>query len=140
MKRTIAIALFATASLVAVGSASAQQEHAAKADIPFSFAAGNQVLPSGTYVVTSGSSRIVRIDNRSAGYLHRNGRNTRLQIPRRTIRSLSLDRIGNQYFLREVVCTNQNDSVSLAPSKLEKTVLTQEARNRATSQTTVGMN
>jgi hypothetical protein len=139
MKRTIAIALFATASLVAVGSASAQQEHAAKADIPFSFAAGNQVLPSGTYVVTSGSSRIVRIDNRqqsiSIVMVGTPDADTATNNPK-----LVFDRIGNQYFLREVVCTNQNDSVSLAPSKLEKTVLTQEARNRATSQTTVGMN
>lgn len=138
MKQTIAIAFFAAASLVAVASASAQ-EHISQATIPFSFAAGNRILPAGTYVVTSGSSRVVRIDNRQqdidVAMVGAPDVDTAVNNPK-----LVFDRIGNQYFLREVVCTNQNESVSLAPSKLEKIALTQEARNHVTSQTSVGMN
>ena len=56
MKRITSIALCVLSSIAAVGSASGQ-DHVAKATVPFGFYVGNNWLPSGTYAMTSDSSK-----------------------------------------------------------------------------------
>jgi len=62
-------AFVALGLLLAVSAAQAQETRV-KADIPFNFVVGNQVLPAGQYIVTSqgmdNSSLLIRSDDRSA--------------------------------------------------------------------------
>lgn len=125
MKRTIAIALFILSTLGA-GVDALAQEHGLKANIPFVFAVGDQVLPAGTYTITSPSHGIVFI------------RSTDLQFKAMTTAAhenresggrskLVFNKYGDQYFLHQILCpTSVAMNVDIPTSNREKRVRSDE--------------
>ena len=123
MKRITALALFSVASLVSISQVMAQ-DHAVQATIPFDFAAGNEVLPAGTYIIATGSANtvIIRSHDKPAVVT------TVLRDPRESKQQeLVFERLGDRYFLSEVRCQSAGMSLELPPSKLEKTARQQQA-------------
>jgi hypothetical protein len=120
MKRITAIAVFALASLVTAGSAVAQ-EHAVKATVPFDFAVGNSHLPAGTYTISSADSRsstglVIRSDSGKIAILttaFADGKQSKTG-------KLVFDKYGDQYFMREILCSNADMNLELPVSKAEK--------------------
>ena len=117
MNRVSAIALLAIAS-VATGTGAMAQQLGLKANIPFDFSVGNTWMPAGEYSVTSPLEGILelRSDNHSAyvassqnGYATNSGNR------------LVFDKYGDQYFLHQVRCSNQDSlNLEIPASKAEK--------------------
>ena len=134
MKRIIAIALFAASSLAAAGNLSAQ-EHMVKANIPFDFTVNNNVLPAGTYTISSLSPSAVQVRNV-------NGHIAELSLvqnddKRSTTPVLVFQRYGNQYFLHEILAANAMN-VAVPRSKREQRRL-QEAKLQESNQTLIAL-
>jgi hypothetical protein len=132
MKRITAITLFAIASFVMAGKSFAQ-EHEIQATVPFDFAVGNKVLPSGTYTIRSESTNVIVVRNRdtSVGTLSlaltdgkecKNGG------------KLIFNKYGDQYFLSEILSSSTAMSLMIPRSKLEQRVRLQEARLNTSNQ------
>jgi hypothetical protein len=127
MKRITAIAIFALASLVTAGSAVAQ-EHAVKATVPFDFAVGNSHLPAGTYTISSADSRsstglAIRSDSGKITVLttaFADGKQSKTG-------KLVFDKYGDQYYMREILCSNADMNLELPVSKAEKRAQQQQA-------------
>ncbi|MGA2909295.1 MAG: hypothetical protein ABSE36_16455 [Terracidiphilus sp.] len=122
MKRIIAIALLATATLMTAGSANAQSA-VLKVNVPFSFTVGNTFLPAGNYAVGFDSihpNRLIIEDRtktvRATAYVQRG------LIGRGMEDRLIFHRYGGEYFLSEVGFDSASDGVSLPVSKLESRV------------------
>jgi hypothetical protein len=120
------------ASFITAGGALAQSP-TVQATVPFDFTVGNKLLPPGTYRIHTTMSGVIMIQNRDkpASALSTaiyDGRQTKGQG------KLVFDRYGNQYFLKEVLCTSAGLNVSLPTSKQEKRVRLQEAMVRPTDQ------
>lgn len=124
MQRITAIAFFALATLAA-GTAMAQN-HAVKANVPFDFTVGNAHVPAGTYMITSTDSQtLVEIRNASGkpaifGSGYADGKHSETS-------KLVFDKVGDRYFLREILCANVDMSLELPVSKSEKNVQRQQA-------------
>ena len=134
MKRIFAIALFAASSLAAAGNLSAQ-DHMVKANIPFDFTLNNNVLPAGTYTISSLSPNAIQIRNV-------NGHAAELSLvqndeKRSKTPVLVFQRYGNQYFLHEILAGNAIN-VAVPPSKREQRRL-QEAKLQESNQTLIAL-
>ena len=134
MKRIFAIALFAASSLAAAGNLSAQ-DHMVKANIPFDFTVNNNVLPAGTYTISSLSPSAVQVRNV-------NGHVAELSLvqndeKRSKTPVLVFQRYGNQYFLHEILAGNAIN-VAVPPSKREQRRL-QEAKLQESNQTLIAL-
>ena len=130
MKRITALALFSVASFVSIGQVMAQ-DHAVQATIPFEFAAGNKVLPAGTYTIATESANMIVISNHDLPAVEA----AVLLDPKDSKRQvLVFDRYGDRYFLSEIRCHNSGMSLKLPPSKLEKTARQQQASLQMASQ------
>jgi hypothetical protein len=120
MKRITAIAFFAVATLVAAGSAMAQ-EHAVKATVPFDFTVGNAHIPAGTYTIMStGSPNVIELRNSSGkptifGSVYGDGKQAKNN-------KLVFTKYGDRYFLHEILCSNADMNLELPVSKTEKSV------------------
>jgi hypothetical protein len=127
MKRITAIAFCALASLVAAGSAVAQG-HAVKATVPFDFAVGNSHLPAGTYTISTADDRsstglMIRSDSGKVTVLttaYADGKQSNTG-------KLVFDKYGDQYFMREILCSNADLNLELPISKAEKKAQQQQA-------------
>ena len=134
MKRIFAIALFAASSLAAAGNLSAQ-EHMVKANIPFDFTLNNNVLPAGTYTISSLSPNAVQVRNV-------NGHVAELSLvqnddKRSKTPVLVFQRYGNQYFLHEILAANAlNVTVPRSKRELRRQ---QEAKLQESNQTLVAL-
>jgi len=127
MKKFTAIAAILLASLSTAATASAQ-DHAAKANIPFGFYVANKWVPAGVYTLTS--------DNRSPDVITFRNANSSVALmslghkvdrePGRS--SLRFKKIGDQYFLHEILCSACRMNVGFTPSKREKEAGKNEAR------------
>jgi len=125
MKRITVIALFTLAALSTTVGAMAQGR-AARATVPFDFTVGDKLLPAGNYEITAPSTGIIEVQNRDAHVTmlaattydsHQSGNGGKLVF----------DKIGDQYFLSEVLCAQAAINVNLPPSKQEKRAQRQEA-------------
>jgi hypothetical protein len=131
MKKFTAIAAILLASLAIAGKASAQ-DHAVKADVPFGFYVGNTWAPPGTYIVSSEVSNHDMITIRSA--------QTRVSLmgigndaDNASHKSaLVFTKIGDQYFLHEVLSSTTAMNVELGKSKKEKYAMTHERADAGT--------
>lgn len=125
MKRIAGIALIALAGVLSAGNALAQDQ-GVQAKVPFDFTAGNRLLPSGTYTITSLSAGVVLIQDRDK---HVSTVSTTIFDSRepKNEGELVFNKYGDQYFLREVLCPAGGMNVSLPQSKQEKRVRLQEA-------------
>lgn len=125
MKRMTAIAFFAVATLVAAGSAMAQNR-GVQANVPFDFSIGNAHLPAGTYTIWStGSANIVEVQN-GANKVHiyasvygdgNQGKTSKLVFAK----------YGDQYFLHEILCSANDMNMAVPTSKAEKRAQSQQA-------------
>jgi hypothetical protein len=131
------MALFAVTSLVAVTNVSAQ-EHSVQANIPFDFTVNGALLPPGTYWFKSTSSNQVFVENkdRGASALANAFSNDKTS---NDVAKIVFDRVGDQYFLHEIVATSASQSVTLPVSKLEKQVKMQHAALQSETKTVVAM-
>ncbi|MGC2638520.1 MAG: hypothetical protein WA294_15155 [Acidobacteriaceae bacterium] len=129
MKRTIATAFFAVASLLTAGNVSAQNS-AVQANIPFNFAVGNTVLPAGTYTVGSASSQTPEM------LLIRNTDHWKLTTMVMTSAGdvryagdsyLVFHKYGDQYFLSQILCPSAAIVADMPTSKREDRARTREA-------------
>jgi hypothetical protein len=130
MKRITAIALFTIAGLVTAGSALAQNR-AVRVDVPFDFTVGDKLLPPGAYEITTAMSGVIEIQNR--------GKHVAVLTPASPDNNTSqtgklvFDRLGNQYFLSEILCQSAMN-VSVPLSKHEKQARMQQAMIHSGSQ------
>ena len=119
MKHLIAaITLFVVFGLFAVVSSQAQ-ERVISTDVPFDFAVGDRVLPSGSYRITAvANSFQVLIDGKetkTAMYAAGFPRDGAATGPSQLV----FDKVGDRYFLKAVV-SRAVTSVEFPKSKMEK--------------------
>src|SRR5664279_30053 len=138
MRKTLTtMALFAVTSLVAVNNVSAQ-EHAVQANIPFDFTVNGALLPPGTYLFKSTSSNQVYVESKTRGASAlANGFSD--DKASSDVAKIVFDKVGDQYFLHEIVATSASQSVNLPVSKLEKQVKMQHAALQSETKTVVAM-
>jgi len=110
MKNNLAVLAVLALAAVAAVPASAQST-TLKANIPFEFSAGTSVMPAGDYTVKGGwgsSSVLIRSDDSSAAaYLAAQAGQTARGSEGNS--KLVFHRVGDQYFLRQIV----NGSLSM---------------------------
>jgi hypothetical protein len=133
MKRAILAILAVTVLMFTAIAASAGNMPRVRADVPFEFYAGDQLLPAGTYVfemvamgrgAITGSTILVRTrDNSIAFYLPaRPGRPREADLSSRVV----FHKYGDKYFLAEV---NQPElGTELPKNKIEKELLAASKR------------
>jgi hypothetical protein len=132
MKRITAIALFAIANLAMAGTSFAQSK-TVRANVPFDFTVGKQLLPAGTYAIKAESSGLIVIKNHDKPI-------TVLTIAQQDgARSpnqgkLIFHKYGDQYFLSEILDDSADMDVRLGPSKAEKRVQLQQAMVQPSSE------
>ncbi len=132
MKRIAAIALLAIANFALAGTSFAQSK-GVRADVPFAFTVGNQLLPAGTYTIKTESEGLIAIKNHDKPIavltlVDRDG--AKPQNPGK----LLFRKYGNQYFLSEILCSGAGMDASVHPSKAEKTVRLQQAMVQPSSE------
>lgn len=137
MKRITVTALITfpvlvTAALVTVSGAMAQG-HAARATVPFDFTVGDKLLPAGNYEITAPSTGIIEVQNREK-HVTMLATTTYDSHESRNGGKLVFDKVGDQYFLSEVLCDQAAINANLPPSKAEKRAQRQEASLLNTSQ------
>jgi hypothetical protein len=143
MKRITAIALFAAASILGASSALAQDAQL-RATMPFDFTVGGKHLPSGTYAVTRAFGTLIAVRNldTSISALSAVSPASDPSIYEANDAKLVFDKIGDQYFLREIIGGYGNSlhaTVPLSKSEQKARSLESFARNRSESQVTIAM-
>ena len=131
------MALFAVTSLVAVNNVSAQ-EHSVQANIPFDFTVNGALLPPGTYFFKSTSSHQVLVQNKARGASAMANAFSDDKSSQ-DVAKIVFNKVGDQYFLHEIVATSASQSVTLPVSKMEKQVKMQHAALQSETKTVVAM-
>ena len=131
MKRMTSIALFALVGSITIGIASAQ-ERAIKADVPFDFTVANKLVPAGTYTISAESYGVIRVQNGDRHVVVLT--TTTHDANESKANKLVFTKIGDQYFLREVLCSSAAMNMSVPASKAEKRAREQEASLENSSQ------
>lgn len=141
MKRITAIALFAAATTLGLGTAFAQG-NAVRATMPFDFTVGSKTLPAGTYTINRFHNDLIEIQDwdKDASVLTATFSD---DAQSKNGAVLIFDKCGDQYFLREVLAGSAGSlNVNLPLSKAEQKARQQEsmAKNitRVTVQATAG--
>jgi hypothetical protein len=136
MKRTIGIAILVATMGMALVTASAQSK--SKATIPFSFRVGSALMPAGTYIVEYTQPKVVWFRNLD-------GNESAVAVATTTTGDaappvkLVFNRYGNQYFLSETRAPSGESEMTFSPSKLEKSIRTEEASRGDAGQSLVAM-
>jgi hypothetical protein len=130
MKRITAIALLAIANLALAGTSFAQSQEV-RANVPFDFTVANTLLPAGTYTLKGDSAGVIVIRNNDKPIV------VLTLVDKDGNRStnggkLIFDKIGDQYFLSEVLSDWASMNVSVPRSKAEKSVLLEQAMDHPT--------
>jgi hypothetical protein len=139
MKSITSLALLALAGVLSVGSALAQDTQL-RATMPFDFTVGSKTLPSGTYTVNPVFSTVVAIRSWDRNTAAMSTVTPDSSQPYNGSK-LIFDKIGNRYFLREVVGGSHGLNVNLPLSTAEQRARSQEsfAQNQTGSQVTVAL-
>jgi hypothetical protein len=120
MKPIVTIALSIAATLIASGSAFAQ-DHGVQATVPFNFYVGGNWMPAGTYTIGSESDRgnVLNVTSRdqkigmfALGQVNPSEPGQKAE--------LVFHEYGEQYFLSEIHYSNSSTTVNLPPSRAEK--------------------
>jgi hypothetical protein len=135
MKRITAIALLAIANFAMAGTSFAQS-NGVRANVPFDFTVGNDLLPAGTYTIKPQSTAVIAIQNHDKpiavlSLVHQDGNKST------NGGKLTFHKYGDQYFLSEILCDGANMNVEIPTSKAEKRVRLQQATLHSSSQTFV---
>jgi hypothetical protein len=120
MNRIATIALSIAATLVASGSAFAQ-DHAVKATVPFNFSVNGSWMPAGTYTIASEPSRanILNIASREQN-VHQLAMGQVDSKDPGSAGELVFHKYGDRYFLSEIRYPNSSAAVHFAPTRTEK--------------------
>jgi hypothetical protein len=135
MKRITSLALFALAGVLSTGSALAQ-DASLRATMPFDFIVGNKQLPSGTYTVSPVFSSAVAIrswDNNTSALSTVSPASNQSNGGGKLV----FDKVGDQYFLREVFGGSAGVNVLLPVSRSEEKARHQETMARNLSQVSI---
>jgi hypothetical protein len=133
MNRLTAMTLVSTATFITLGGATARAT-TLEAKIPFAFVVQKQVLPAGTYRISSVGSNFVQVGTKDKPALETIATHFDNDGPGNDAR-LVFTKYGDQYFLREVLCDSPVINFALPASKLEKQAQVQLARLRRADQT-----
>lgn len=129
MKRLTTLALFI--GILGVGSALAQGDFV-RATMPFAFTVGQKLLPPGTYTIIREDCDLIAIQNWSRDVMILSATFPD-SVESGNDAKLVFDKIGDQYFLRQVVGGPSGVNAFLAESKSEENALTPKtmASNRS---------
>jgi hypothetical protein len=115
MKRIITLAMV----LVGAGLSHASAQQAAlKVNVPFDFAVGNHVMPSGEYRISTQGDDLVFENRTQKAYLFTLAEPS--DASKDGTSKLTFDVVQGQYFLREISSTSVKTSAEFPTSKLEK--------------------
>ena len=125
MKRIITIAILALTGILGIGSGLAQAA-AVRVKVPFAFIAGDKPLPPGMYTITLVSSDVIRIQDQAQ---HVSVLTTEMRDNRQSENGdeLVFVKVGNRYFLQEILCDSAAMNVNLPETRSEERARTQEA-------------
>jgi hypothetical protein len=132
MKRITAIAILAVANLAMAGTSFGQSK-VVKADVPFEFTVGNQLLPAGTYTIRTETQGVIAIKNHDKpvavyALVGQDG----AKAP--SGGKLVFHKYGNRYFLNEILCSWADMNVTVRRSNAEKTIQIQQAMGHPSSE------
>lgn len=117
MKRIIAALALFTATTLGLTTLASAQEAPFRVAVPFAFTVGNSQLPLGDYQIQTFGTRQVRIDSTERGVFA-----SALGIPgNKSVddhKKLVFEKIGEQYFLKEIV--SPSAAIAFPKSKSEK--------------------
>jgi hypothetical protein len=135
MKRITAIALLAIANFAMAGSSFAQS-NGVRANVPFDFTVGNDLLPAGTYTIKPQSTSVIVIKNHDKpiavlSLVHQDGNKST------NGGKLTFHKYGDQYFLSEILCDREGVNVTLPRSRIETRVRRQQATLKTSGETFV---
>ncbi len=136
MKRTIGIAIFAATLGMALSNASAQSK--STATIPFNFRVGSALMPAGAYEIEYTQPKVV-------WFRSLDGHESALALATTTSgdavppAKLVFRKYGNQYFLGETRTSSNESEMTFAPSRLEKSIRSEEASRRDEGQILVAL-
>ena len=124
MKRITSLALFAFSSILG-GTVASAQTHGVNATMPFDFTVGGKLLPPGTYKILAVNDDVVEIQNqdKTVAILSQSSPDSSVS---ENGGKLVFDKLGDQYFLREVLGGPYALNVNLPSSKSERNVRTRE--------------
>ena len=126
MKQIVVVALCLVCIFGVLGSASAQ-DHGARATVPFGFYVANTWVPAGTYTLSSDSLSpnviVIRAKDRKFAMFSL----TQPDGEHSTSDVLRFAKIGDQYFLHEILCSTCRMNVQFPGSKREKQARIREA-------------
>jgi hypothetical protein len=125
MKRTIATAFLAIAGLLTSGNVSAQ-DRGVQVTIPFNFAVGNSVLPSGTYIVRSENPEMILVRNKDHWKLAAMALTNQGDARYAGEGKLVFNRYGREYFLNQILCPSAAIVADLPTSRREERARTRE--------------
>jgi len=120
MKRIVAAFTLLVAAAVALPTRASAQEQPFQATVPFTFTVGNRVLPTGIYRIRTLGTSQVQIENVGQNIVASVLANSEIRL-RDENKKLVFDKVGAQYFLREIVSTST--AVELPKSASEKKAL-----------------
>ena len=143
MKHFAIAALVAAATLIMAGSASAQQQQAVQANIPFSFTVNNHQLPAGTYTMwrDSSMSHVMYLEDRDNGIRVIALSSAVASVDEKSS-ELVFHKYGEQYFLSEIRSAGSSTDTQLPVSGAEKRAraAAEEAGLRVNTNRTVALN
>lgn len=118
MKRIIALALLVVGMNFGMTHRAAAQEAGIRVTVPFDFAVGNRILPSGTYWIAADSGFLSFNNSERKAFLFLSGLQSETSKDGRSV--LQFDNVDGQYFLKQIISTSSKTSVAFPTSKLEK--------------------
>jgi hypothetical protein len=112
------------------------QDHVVKANIPFDFTVGQQLLPAGTYVIQQIQDSVITVRNvnkpiQILGVTQQDSGKARGDC------KLLFNRYGDQYFLSKILADQAGMDLRLPTSKVERKAQVQEAALKSAGQTYV---
>ena len=124
MKRSTfgALMTLIVAFVISVPAVHAQTSNMLSADVPFAFSIDGKPMPSGQYMVREVGARATIIETKDGnarvlGLYSYAGENTKQAC------KLVFDKVGDEYFLREIWTSKTSQGLSVPQSKREKEVL-----------------
>jgi hypothetical protein len=118
MKRIITLAMVLVGAGLGVSSYATAQQAALKVNVPFDFAVGNHVMPSGEYRISTQGDDLVFENRTQKAYLFALAEPGDASTDGTS--KLTFDVVQGQYFLRKISSTSAKTSADFPTSKLEK--------------------
>ena len=124
MKRNIfgALMTLIVAFVISVPAVQAQSRNMLSADVPFAFSIDGKPMPAGQYDVREAGSRAIVIETKD-GSEHVLGLYSYAGENSKQASKLVFDKVGGEYFLREIWTSATSQGLSVPKSQREKEAL-----------------